>query len=79
MVSPMRLIYETTTTLKVRSPFWGSHEIEVQVTKGRVSILPPVGLPANIDAERAQDLARVIMAAAIRGRIVHRKLFGRNP
>jgi hypothetical protein len=74
-----RLTYTTSATLQVASRFWGSHVVEVHVTRGRVSIVPPAVMPANMDDGRARDLARVLLAASVRGRAVHRKLFGRNP
>jgi hypothetical protein len=74
-----RLRYTTTVTIQVCSRTWGSHLVEVHVTNGRVSVVPPAVMPMNMDDGRARDLARVILAASARGRAVHRRLFGRNP
>lgn len=74
-----RLTYTTSAHLQVASRFWSSHVVEVHVQRGCVSIVPPAIMPVNMDDGRASDLARVLLAAAKRGRAVHRRLFGRNP
>ncbi len=74
-----RLLYTTSATVQVSSRVWGGHVFEIHVTRGQVSIVPPSVMPAQMCDARALDFARVLQAAALRGRAVHRRLFGKNP